>query len=77
MRKSTTTLALGAVLTAGVLLAPSALADTVTQAVTGGTRTASVADLALTSIATEHIDKSSTGSMALAVDDSTGTALRA
>lgn len=63
-------------LTAGVLLtAPSAFAaDSVTQTVTGGSRTASIADLALTGVATSHSGTAiNTGVMTLAVDDSTGT----
>lgn len=63
-------------LTAGVLLtAPSAFAaDSITQTVTGGSRTASVADLALADVATSHSGTAlNTGVMTLSVDDSTGT----
>lgn len=54
-------------------LAPASAADSVTQAVTGGTKTASVATLALTSVTSTHSLQNSTGIMTLAVDDSTGT----
>lgn len=55
-------------------VATSAFAvDTVTQVVTAGTRTASVADLALGSVAYAHTAQTSTGSMTLTADDSTGS----
>lgn len=52
---------------------PVGAADTVTQAVTAGTRTASVADLTLTAVAYSHSAQTSTGSMTLTADDSTGS----
>lgn len=59
---------------AGTTLAlPAFAADTVTQAVTGGTRTASIADLALGSASYAHTAQSSNGSMTLSADDSSGT----
>jgi len=65
------------VLTAGVLtlgMASVAMAaDTVTQSVTAGTRTASVADLPLTAVTYSHSSQSSAGTMALSADDSTGS----
>ena len=69
-------LALG--LSAGALLVatvagPALAADTVTQAVTAGTRTASVATLALGSVVYSHTAQTSTGSMTLTADDSTGS----
>ena len=48
-------------------------ADTVTQSVTGGTRTASVVDLDLGSVAYSHATQSKTGSMTLTTDDSSAT----
>ena len=55
------------------LALPVAAADSVTQAVTAGTRTASVADLTLASVAYSHSARTSTGSMTLTADDSTGS----
>lgn len=52
---------------------PVGAADSVTQAVTAGTRTASVANLALASKAYSHSAQTSTGSMTLTADDSTGS----
>lgn len=57
------------------LVLPVAAADSVTQAVTGGTRTASVAALALDSVAYSHSAQNSAGSMTLTADDSTGSNL--
>lgn len=54
---------------------PAFAADSVTQSVTGGTRTASVADLTLTSVAYSHSQQSQTGTMTLTADDSTGSGL--
>ena len=53
--------------------ASPALAAAVTQAVTAGTRTASVADLALTGKAYSHVAQASAGTMTLTADDSSGT----
>lgn len=52
---------------------PVGAADQVTQAVTAGARTASVADLALGSVTYSHSAQTSTGSMTLTADDSTGS----
>ena len=64
------------VLTAGVLtvgMAASAFAaDTVVQTLNAGTRSASVADLTLTAADYSHDDQTSTGTMTLTADDSTG-----
>lgn len=54
---------------------PVSAADTVTQTVTAGTRSASVANLALGSVAYGHSDQASTGTMTLTVDDSSGSNL--
>lgn len=48
-------------------------ADTVTQNVTAGTRTASVADLTLTAVTYSHTAQTQTGGMTLTADDSTGS----
>lgn len=59
-----------------VLALPVGAADSVTQAITAaGTRTASVADLTLPSVAYSHSSQLSTGTMALTADDSTGSNL--
>lgn len=56
------------------LTVPAALgADSVTQEVTAGTRTASVADLTLASKAYSHSSQTSTGTMTLTADDSSGS----
>lgn len=68
--------ALSIVLAAAATMAialPVGAADTVTQAVTAGTRTASVANLTLASVAYSHSAQTSTGSMTLTADDSTGS----
>ena len=56
-----------------MLAVPAFAADTVSQTVTGGTRSASVANLALDAVTYSHTAQSSTGSMTLSTDDSTGT----
>ncbi|MFA6112174.1 MAG: WxL domain-containing protein [Candidatus Latescibacterota bacterium] len=74
MRSTARTLTIGALSVGALLFATSAFAaDSVTQAVTGGTLTASVADLALVDVTSTHADQPSTGTMVLAADDSTGT----
>lgn len=56
------------------VLAPSAFAaDSVTQSVAAGTRTASVADLAMAGVNYSHSAQTNTGSMTLTADDSTGS----
>jgi hypothetical protein len=61
----------------GLLLAgPAAVfaANTVTEDVTAGTRTASITDLALQSLPVAHVDTTTAGdSLDLGVDDSSGT----
>ena len=47
--------------------------DTITQAVTAGTRTAGVADLGLGAVSYSHSAQNQTGSMTLNADDSTGS----
>ncbi len=54
--------------------APSAFAaDTVTQGVTAGTRTASVANLSMAAVNYSHSAQNNTGNMTLTADDSTGS----
>lgn len=52
---------------------PAFAADSVTQAVTAGTRTASVADAAMSGVASSHAVQTSTGTMTLSADDSSGS----
>ena len=52
---------------------PAFAADSVTLAITGSGLTASVADLALTSVPYQNASHNVTGSMLLTADDSTGT----
>jgi hypothetical protein len=60
-------------LVAGAAVAPVLAADTVTQVVTAGSRTASVANLTLAALNYSHSAQTSTGSMTLTADDSTGS----
>lgn len=62
-----------AVAATAALALPVGAADSITQAVTAGARTASVANLALPSVAYSHSAQTSTGSMTLTADDSTGS----
>lgn len=59
---------------AALTAAPALATDTVTQAITQGTLSASVADLALPSLTYAHTAQNSSGMMTLTADDSTGTA---
>lgn len=65
-------LALTSVMVGGIA-SPAVAADSVTQSVTGGSYTASVADLTLTAVNYSHSSQTQTGSMTLTADDSTGT----
>ncbi|HUS22472.1 MAG TPA: hypothetical protein VMZ66_10735 [Aeromicrobium sp.] len=73
-RKIALALGAGAMLVATVA-GPAFAADVVTQVITAGTRSASVANLTLGSVAYSHSAQSSTGSMTLTADDSTGSGL--
>ena len=64
---------LAALTMATVVALPASAANTVTQTINAGTRTASVTDLALGTVNYSHSAQSSTGTMVLAVDDSSGT----
>lgn len=67
-------LAAAALVTIGA--APAAFAaDTVTQVVNGGTRTASVANLTMAAVTYSHSAQSNPGTMTLTADDSSGTGL--
>lgn len=72
-RRRVTAVAIAATAALAIGAAPALAADAVTQEVTAGTRTASVADLALPSVAYSHSAQTSTGSMTLTADDSTGS----
>ncbi|MGH2771828.1 MAG: WxL domain-containing protein [Actinomycetota bacterium] len=75
MRRTIWTLA-STVVAVGGLFAQSAMAaDTVIQQLIGGTRTASVADLTMSSVNYSHSAQTNTGSMTLTADDSSGTGL--
>ena len=67
-------LGLGAALMASIA-GPAFAADTVTQVVNGGTRSASAADLALPAASYSHSDQTKSGTMTLTADDSSGTGL--
>ena len=73
-RRPATAVAL-ALFATSTLVLPVAGADTVTQTITAGIRSASVANLTLTSVAYSHSAQSTTGTMTLTADDSTGSNL--
>ena len=73
-RRMALTLGAGAMLLVTVA-GPALAADSVVQVITAGTRSASVANLTLDSVAYSHSAQTSTGSMTLTADDSTGTGL--
>jgi WxL domain surface cell wall-binding len=58
-----------------VLTFPVAAADQVTQVLVAGTRSATVANLTLGSLATSHSAQTNAGTMTLTADDSTGSNL--
>jgi hypothetical protein len=57
----------------GMIAGPAFAADSVTQTVNAGTRTASVANLTLTAVSYSHSAQTQTGSMTLTADDSSGS----
>jgi WxL domain surface cell wall-binding len=65
--------ALGLVAALTATAVPAFAADSVVQAVNGGARTATVADLTLSAVNYSHLQQSNTGTMVLAADDSSGT----
>jgi hypothetical protein len=72
-RFSRTKIAIG-VLALGLLIAvPAVGAETVTQSVEGGDRSASVSGVDLGSVSYSHEQQSSSGSISILVDDSTGS----
>lgn len=58
---------------AAAIAAPAGATNSVTQSVTPGTRSASVADLALPALSYSNNSQTATGSMTLTADDSTGS----
>jgi hypothetical protein len=71
-------LALGscaAALLVATLAGPAVAANTVTQTITGGARTASIANLTLSSAAFQSAAHAVSGTMTLSVDDATDTSL--
>ena len=67
-----TALAVAAALTA-TAVAPAGAANTVSQTINAGTRSASLADLSLAAVNYSHSAQTSAGTMALTADDSSGT----
>ncbi|MDQ4036283.1 MAG: WxL domain-containing protein [Chloroflexota bacterium] len=67
-----TALAVAAAVTAAAV-APAGAANTVTQTINAGTRSASVADLSLAAVTYSHSAQTSPGTLALTADDSSGT----
>lgn len=57
------------------MVAPAAAIDTVIQPLMGGVRTASVANLTLSTASYAHTDQANNGAMTLSVDDSSATGL--
>ncbi|MEA2583271.1 MAG: WxL domain surface cell wall-binding [Thermomicrobiales bacterium] len=64
---------IGAAALSLTMVAPALAVDTVSLAVTPGSRSASVADLTLTSVAYSHAVQAQTGSMTLTANDATGS----
>ncbi len=67
-----TSLVLATALTLGAAL-PTFAADSITQQLNGGSRSASVADLSLTAVSYSHSVQAQTGTMTLTADDSSAT----
>lgn len=70
--RAATALSLAAVLTA-MMVMPASAANTVTQTINAGTRTSSITDLTLGAITYSHSAQTSTGTMVLTADDSSGS----
>lgn len=68
----TLALALAAVVTTAVVI-PASAANIVTQTVNAGTRSSSIADVSLSAVTYSHNAQSSTGTMVLTADDSSGS----
>ncbi|GAA1145563.1 hypothetical protein [Nesterenkonia lutea] len=75
MRTSVKTVTVGSLLAASMFITPAALAaeSTATATVTGGSLSASAEDVALAAVTTSHAAQTTSGTVNLAVDDSTGT----
>lgn len=71
-KRATVALGLTAALAAAIV-GPAAAADTVTQTINPGTRSASVADVTLTAVNYAHSAQAQTGTMTLTADDSSGS----
>lgn len=71
-RRAATAASLGAVLVAAAAM-PAGAANTITQTINPGTRTSSIADLTLGAVSYSHSAQSSTGTMVLTADDSSGS----
>lgn len=71
-RRATTLVAAG-MLTAMMATAAVAAESTTTQSIEAGTLSASLADLSLGNVTYSHTDQTSTGTLALTADDSTGS----
>lgn len=72
LRRPVPAVALAALATAALAM-PVAAANQVTQTINPGTRTASIADLSLSAVNYSHAAQSSTGTMVLTADDSSGS----
>ena len=72
-RTRAATIAVAATAALALGISPALAAESVNQAVTPGTRTASVADVVLADVAYSHVTRPSTGTMTLTADDSTGS----
>lgn len=73
MKNSIKIVAVSALVAGSLVVAPSAFAEDVVQTVDAGTRTASVTDVVLTSVASSHIAQTGAGTFTLHADDSTGS----
>ncbi len=73
IRRRTAVVLAAGVLTLGMATMAMAATSTTTQTVTAGTRTASVANVSLTGTPYSHVEQTSSGTMALSADDSTGS----
>lgn len=70
--RATVALVLAMVAAAAIVL-PAAAANSVTQTINAGTRAASIADVSLGAVSYSHSSQSSTGTLVLTADDSSGS----
>lgn len=66
-------IAIAGVATIALTAAPAFADNSVSQSITGGSLTARVADVTLTTVSYSHAERAQTGTMTLHADDSTGT----